>query len=80
MRAMSSRLSTSALILRASSAIAFAVSSCVPASAGFVISSDSANPISAASGVRTSCESADRSELRSRSDSIWISACWATST
>ena len=47
---------------------------------GRVSASDSARPISAASGVRRSCDSAESSELRSRSDSMLTSACCATST
>ena len=78
---MSSRLLTSALMRVASSRDRLrAISAARAASGGFVSASDSARPTSAASGVRRSCESAESSELRSRSDSICISACCATST
>ena len=43
---------------------------CRPVGGGSVSASESASPTSAASGVRRSCEMADSSELRSRSDSI----------
>jgi len=52
----------------------------VVASGGCAWRSDSARPISAVSGVRTSCDIAASSALRSRSDSMSTTACWAMST
>jgi len=43
------------------------------------MASDSARPTSGASGVRKSCEMAESSELRSRSDSICTVLFCATS-
>ena len=79
-RAMSSRLLTIALIRCASTTIACADLELLPRQRRLGSGNDSASPTRAASGVRRSCESADSSELRSRSDSIRNSACCATST
>ena len=79
-RAMSSRFVTMPCRCIAWSLIAAAVSRSVSARAGTAPARESARPYSAVSGVRMSCEIADRSELRRRSD--WISS-WvrcATST
>jgi hypothetical protein len=55
------------------------VASAAGASVSDERTSASANPTSAVSGVRKSCDSADSSELRKRSDSICTSALRATS-
>ena len=76
---MSSRLPTSAFMRSAELRIDAAISCCSGDSGGGVIASVSASPTSAASGVRRSCEIADSSELRSRSDSICSVLFCATS-
>jgi hypothetical protein len=78
-RAMSSRLPTIAFIRSADSRMAAVTSSRAAGSGGVVIDSVSARPTSAASGVRKSCEIADSSELRRRSDSICTVLFCATS-
>ena len=53
--------------------------SCVSGGNGGLLSfRDSASPYSEVSGVRMSCDSAERMVLRKRSESICIRASWAT--
>ena len=54
--------------------------SCTGSGRSGMAASISARPYTAASGVRRSCDSADSSELRSRSDSMPTMAPCATST
>ena len=84
-RAMSSRLPTSACRARACATMARAVSARARSAGDPAVSvsgacSESASPTSAVSGVRTSCEIAASSVLRSDSDSISTTARCATST
>ena len=79
MRAISSRLVTISASLSDFSLRLVAISNCPALSRGWLAASISAMPTSAASGVRKSWDSAASRELRSRSDSIWTVALWATS-
>jgi hypothetical protein len=76
-RAMSSRLFISAFMRTADCRIDATISCW--RGVGWVNASVSARPTSDASGVRRSCEIADSSELRSRSDSICTVLLCATS-
>ena len=76
---MSSRLFTSAFMRWADCRMASVTLRCASLKTGGVSSSASASPTSEASGVRRSCEMADSSELRRRSDSICTVLLCATS-
>eukprot|EP01022_Parablepharisma_sp_SALTPOND_P006709 TRINITY_DN12717_c1_g1_i1.p1 TRINITY_DN12717_c1_g1~~TRINITY_DN12717_c1_g1_i1.p1 ORF type:complete len:1877 (-),score=641.20 TRINITY_DN12717_c1_g1_i1:7532-13162(-) len=77
-RAMSSRLFIRPTIFCDCSLMVRAMAR-ASSSSRALAASTSALPTSEVSGVRRSCEMADKSELRKRSDSIVTSASWATS-